>query len=49
MKVKDLLIAFPRIGETKTHAIMEKIGIAQSRRIGGLGHRQRTALLERLG
>ncbi|QJC21758.1 integration host factor, actinobacterial type [Arcanobacterium buesumense] len=49
MKILDLLLAFPKIGEVKAQSIMEEIGIAASRRIGGLGYRQRASLIELLG
>lgn len=45
MKVSDLLAAIPRIGPVRAHAIMEQSEIAATRRLRGLGERQRHALL----
>ncbi|WP_349827974.1 integration host factor, actinobacterial type [Brevibacterium litoralis] len=47
MKVKDLLRSLPGVGDRRAETIMEEIGIAESRRLGGLGVHQRSALLER--
>ncbi len=44
--VHDLLRSLPSIGPAKARILMEQIGISRSRRIRGLGSRQRTALLE---
>lgn len=49
MRVTYLLESLPKIGKVSTRKIMEEIGINESRRIQGLGERQRNALLERLG
>jgi len=49
MRVAYLLASLPRIGKTTARKIMEEIGIDESRRVQGLGKRQREALLERLG
>jgi hypothetical protein len=49
MRVVYLLESLPRIGKIKTKKIMNDIGIDETRRIQGLGNRQRQALLERLG
>jgi len=49
MKVVALLEALPKVGKVKARRIMEEIGIADNRRIQGLGAQQRAALLERLG
>lgn len=49
MRVVYLLESLPRIGKVKTKKIMNDIGIDETRRIQGLGNRQRQALLERLG
>lgn len=40
MKVVDLLSSFRGIGPTRAADIMEDIGIAANRRVGGLGARQ---------
>jgi guanylate kinase len=49
MKVVDLVSSFPRIGPVRAAALMERLGIAANRRVGGLGHHQAEALLEALG
>lgn len=49
MKVAYLLKSLPRIGKVKAKKIMEEVGIDDSRRVQGLGRRQREALLSRLG
>lgn len=48
MRVSAMLEALPAIGETKSKRIMEECGIAESRRIGGLGKHQKAKLLARL-
>jgi hypothetical protein len=45
MKVSDVLEAMPAYGPVKARRLMEELGIAQTRRIRGLGPRQRKALL----
>lgn len=49
MRVIYLLESLPRIGKVKTKKIMTEIGIDETRRIQGLGNRQKQALIERLG
>ena len=49
MKVKDLICSVPGYGEAKAAKLMEELDISASRRIKGLGTRQRDELLERLG
>jgi hypothetical protein len=49
MKVTYLLRSLPRIGKVKAKKIMDEIGIDESRRVKGLGRRQREALISRLG
>ncbi len=49
MKVVALLEALPKVGKVKARRIMDEVGIADNRRIQGLGAQQRSALLERLG
>ncbi|MEW6243019.1 MAG: integration host factor, actinobacterial type [Bacillota bacterium] len=49
MKVAYLLRSLPRIGKVKAKKIMDEVGIDESRRVQGLGRRQREALLARLG
>ena len=48
MKVSAVLPALPGIGKVKAHRIMEELGIAENRRLRGLGDRQRAALLATL-
>ncbi len=45
MKVNSLLAAMPGTGKVKAKRMMETFGIADNRRIRGLGDRQRDALL----
>ena len=49
MKVSALLEALPKVGKVKAQDIMNDLEIAQTRRLRGLGDRQRRALLERFG
>ena len=48
-KVSALLEAMPKVGKVKAREMMEELDIAQTRRLRGLGDRQRRALLERFG
>lgn len=48
-KVSALLEAMPKVGKVKAKEIMDELEIAQTRRLRGLGDRQRRALLERFG
>ena len=45
LKVVDLLQAMPGVGKVRAQEIMQRIGIADSRRLRGLGAKQVTALL----
>ncbi|GAA4005059.1 MULTISPECIES: integration host factor, actinobacterial type [Allokutzneria] len=45
MKVSALLEALPGVGKVRAAQIMERLEIANSRRLRGLGDRQRKALL----
>ena len=45
LKVRDVLQAMPGIGKIRAQQIMEKLKIADSRRLRGLGEQQRKALL----
>lgn len=45
MRVSALLQALPGIGRARAAQIMERLGIAASRRVRGLGPRQREALV----
>lgn len=49
MKVSALLEALPKVGKVKAQEIMTDLEIAPTRRLRGLGDRQRRALLERFG
>jgi hypothetical protein len=49
IKVVSLLESLPKLGKVKARRIMEEVGIADNRRVQGLGAQQRAALLERLG
>lgn len=49
MRVAYLLESLPKIGKVTTRKIMDEIGIDESRRVQGLGQRQRGALLAKLG
>ena len=44
MPVSDLLRAMPGVGEVRAKQIMGNLGIAESRRVRGLGSNQRAAL-----
>ena len=44
LKVSALLEAMPGVGKVKAGQIMTRLGIAESRRVRGLGERQRAAL-----
>ncbi|HEY2549717.1 MAG TPA: integration host factor, actinobacterial type [Streptosporangiaceae bacterium] len=44
MKVSALLESVPGVGKVRAKQIMERLGIAESRRVRGLGANQRTAL-----
>lgn len=49
MKVSTLLESLPGYGKAKASKIMGDLEISESRRIQGLGARQREALMEKLG
>ena len=49
MKVSTLIESLPGYGKAKAEKVMRELQIAESRRLRGLGERQRAALLERLG
>ena len=49
MKVTTLIETLPGYGKAKAAKVMTELGIAESRRLRGLGERQKAALLERLG
>ena len=47
MKVSAVLPSLPGFGKVKAKRLMEELGISESRKLQGLGTRQRAALLER--
>lgn len=49
MKVSTLLESLPGYGKAKAQKIMTDLEISESRRVQGLGARQREGLLDRLG
>jgi hypothetical protein len=49
MKVSTLLESLPGYGKAKAAKIMDDLEISPSRRVQGLGARQRSMLMERLG
>jgi hypothetical protein len=49
LRVVDLLQAMPGVGTVRAHEIMQRIGIATSRRLRGLGAKQVSALLAEFG
>jgi hypothetical protein len=44
MKVSALLESMPGVGKVRARQIMQRLGIAESRRVRGLGANQRAAL-----
>ncbi len=49
LKVVSLLESLPGVGKVKARKIMDEIGIADNRRVQGLGAQQKLALLDQLG
>jgi hypothetical protein len=49
LKVVSLLESLPGVGKVKARKVMEEIGIADNRRVQGLGAQQRQSLLSALG
>lgn len=49
IKVVSLLESLPKLGKVKARRIMDDVGIADNRRVQGLGAQQKAALLELLG
>ncbi len=47
-KVLAILESLPGVGKVKARRLMEEVGIAQSRRLRGLGEQQRATLLKSL-
>jgi len=49
MKVVDLLQSMPGLGKKRATQLMERLGIAETRRVRGLGAKQIAALAEEFG
>lgn len=49
VRVHDVIRSLPGVGSAGAEKIIKRVGVAPSRRIGGLGCRQREALLEIAG
>ncbi len=49
LKVVSMLESLPGVGKVKARRVMEEVGIAENRRVQGLGAQQRAALLQQLG
>jgi DNA uptake protein ComE-like DNA-binding protein len=49
LKVVSLLESLPGVGKVKARKLMDDIGIADNRRVQGLGAQQKQKLLEHLG
>ena len=49
LKVVSMLESLPGVGKVKARRVMDEIGIADNRRVQGLGAQQRAALLQQLG
>lgn len=49
MKVSALLESMPGVGRVRARQIMDEVGIAETRRVRGLGNNQIAALIARFG
>ena len=49
MRVVELLQSVPGLGRVRARQVMQRLGIAESRRVRGLGQNQVSALLDRFG
>ena len=49
MKVLSVLESLPGLGKVKARRLMEEVGISETRRIQGLGEKQRGKLFDLLG
>jgi hypothetical protein len=49
MRVVEVLEALPNVGKVTAARLMDELQISPTRRVQGLGRRQRAALLERFG
>ncbi|HVM07086.1 MAG TPA: integration host factor, actinobacterial type [Acidimicrobiales bacterium] len=48
MKMVTVLESLPGLGKVKARRLMEEIGISETRRVQGLGDKQRRALFDKL-
>lgn len=48
LRVRSFLTAIPGVGTPIAHKLMDAVGISQTKRVGGLGCRQREALAAKL-
>jgi len=48
IKVSALIESLPGYGKAKAAKLMDELGISETRRVKGLGERQKTALIEQL-
>jgi hypothetical protein len=48
MKVVAVLESLPGVGKVKARRIMDEVGISETRRVQGLGDKQRKTLFEKL-
>ena len=48
LKVLAMLESLPGVGKVKARRLMDEVGIADTRRVRGLGQQQRLSLLEHL-
>ncbi len=49
LKVVSMLESLPGVGKVKARRVMDDVGIADNRRVQGLGAQQRASLLNQLG
>ena len=49
IRVVDLLMSVPHVGEVRARRVMERLGIAPNRHVGGLGRLQIAALAKEFG
>jgi DNA uptake protein ComE-like DNA-binding protein len=49
MKVSTVLESLPGVGKVRAQKIMEELGISATRRVRGLGTKQREQLLQKFG
>jgi hypothetical protein len=49
LKVVSVLESLPGVGKVRARRLMQELDISESRRLRGLGNKQRKALLERFG